>query len=129
MTYRVTIFCPDRHIVYDGRTPRDRGVGGGITARIRMAHALQRRGHDVTLVVNCPRREPIDAMERLDGDILILTTSGDTLDLSPALALPRRAGLTIAWVHGPVKPGGYDEIDWDSNYAVSNLIGDVARDR
>ena len=137
MTYRVTIFCPDRHIVYDGHTPRDSGVGGGITARIRMAHALQRRGHDVTLVVNCPRRErfdgveyvPIDAMERLDGDILILTTSGDTLDLSPALALPRRAGLTIAWVHGPVKPGGFDEIDWDSNYAVSNFIGDVARDR
>ncbi len=41
--YRVVIYCPDRHIVYDGRTPDEIGVGGGITARVRMARALARR--------------------------------------------------------------------------------------
>jgi len=137
MTYRVTIYCPDRHIVYDGRTPRQKGVGGGITARIRMAHALQRRGHRVTLVVNCPRREtyegveyvPLDEAASLVGDILILTTSGDRLDLTPALALRREAALTIVWVHGPARPGGMDEIGWDSCYAVSNFIGGIAREQ
>ena len=137
MTYRVVIYCPDRHIVYDGRTPRQKGVGGGITARIRMAHALQRRGHRVTLVVNCPRREtyegveyvPLDQATSLVSDILILTTSGDRLDLTPALALRREAALKIVWVHGPAKPGGMDEIGWDSCYAVSNFIGGIAREQ
>src|SRR3990172_1692884 len=137
MAYRVTIYCPDRHIVYDGRTPREMGVGGGITARVRMAHALQRRGHLVTMVVNCPRREtyegveylPLDEATRLVGDILILTTSGDRLDLTPALGLRCEASLTIVWVHGPTKPIGMDDLQWDSCYAVSNFIGGVARDR
>jgi glycosyltransferase involved in cell wall biosynthesis len=137
MTYRVTIYCADRHIVYDGRTPRGKGVGGGITARIRMAHALQRRGDLVTLVVNCPRREsyegveyvPLDEATSLVSDILILTTSGDRLDLAPAQALSREAQLTIVWVHGPTKPGGMDDLGWDSCYAVSNFIADVVRDQ
>jgi glycosyltransferase involved in cell wall biosynthesis len=137
MTYRVTMYCPDRHIVYDGRTPREKGVGGGITARIRMAHALQRRGHRVTMVVNCPRGEtfegveyvPLDEARDLVGDVVILTTSGDRLDLSPALALRRNAHLTIVWVHGPDRPGGLDGIEFDSVYAVSNFIAEAARDR
>ena len=52
---RVAIFCPDRHILYDGRTPDEVGVGGGITARVRMARALARRGHEVHMIVNCPQ--------------------------------------------------------------------------
>jgi len=137
MSYRVTIYCPDRHIAYDGRTPREVGVGGGITARIRMGHALQRRGHRVTMVINCPRREtfegveyvPLDEATSLVGDVLILTTSGDQLDLSPALALRLEASLTVVWVHGPTKPIGMDDIQWDSCYAVSNFIGGIARER
>src|SRR3972149_5119638 len=121
MMYRVTIYCPDRHTLYDGRTPREVGVGGGITARIRMAHALQRRGHRVTMVVNCPRREtfegveyvPLDEATRLVGDILILTTSGDRLDLTPALGLRRETSLTIVWVHGPTKPTRMDDPHWE----------------
>ena len=137
MSYRVTIYCPDRHIAYDGRTPREVGVGGGITARIRMGHALQRRGHRVTMVVNCPRREtfegveyvPLDEATSLVGDVLILTTSGDQLDLSPALALRLEASLTVVWVHGPTKPIGMDDIQWDSCYAVSNFIAGIVRDQ
>ena len=136
MTYRVTIFCPDRHIVYDGHTPRDRGVGGGITARIRMAHALQRRGHDVTLVVNCPRRERFDGVEyvplgeadELVGDVVIFSTSGGDLDLSPALELRIESDLRFVWVQGTARPAGIDQFQWCCIYAVSNFIGGVARD-
>jgi glycosyltransferase involved in cell wall biosynthesis len=137
MTYRVTIYCPDRHIVYDGRTPREKGVGGGITARIRMAHALQRRGHRVTMVVNCPRREtfegveyvPLDEARDLVGDVVILNTSGGDLDLSPALDLRIESSLRFVWVQGTPKPGAVDQLQWDSVYAVSNFIGGVALDR
>src|SRR3990172_8567220 len=108
MAYRVTIYCPDRHIVYDGRTPREMGVGGGITARVRMAHALQRRGHLVTMVVNCPRREtyegveylPLDEATRLVGDVVIFNTSGGSLDLAPVLALEIEATIRLVWVQG-----------------------------
>ena len=41
MKYRVTLYCPDRHVEYDaGRTPDQKG--GGVTARIRLAQALAR---------------------------------------------------------------------------------------
>ena len=63
MPLRVVLYCPDRHLTYDGRTPDDVGVGGGVTARVRMARGLARLGHDVTQVVNCPRRETIDGVD------------------------------------------------------------------
>src|SRR3972149_331939 len=102
---RVVIYCPDRHIVYDGRTPERRGVGGWVTARVRMARALARLGHRVTMVVNCPRRKqfdgvdyvPLDKASRLEGDVAVLTTSGGGLDLAPAHSLEIEAGLKIVW--------------------------------
>ncbi len=92
---RVVIYCPDRHIEYDGRTPEKVGVGGGITARIRMGKALASLGHDVTMVVNCMERTVIDGVDyvplsevkELKSDIVIINTSGGDLDLTPVLKL------------------------------------------
>jgi glycosyltransferase involved in cell wall biosynthesis len=131
----VVIYCPDRHIVYDGDTPYLRGVGGGITARVRMANALARAGHRVTAVVNCPEPRdlrgvhyrPLDDVDRLAGDVVILTTSGDRLDLSPALRLRVEANLKIAWVHGPIAPTGLHAVAPDVVYAVSNYIAGIVR--
>jgi len=135
MAYDVVIWCPDRHIVYDGNTPYQRGVGGGITARVRMARALARRGHRVTVVANCAQRATIDGVDyvllgetgRLEADVAILTTSGDRLDLTPGLKLGIEAGLRIVWVHGATRPAGLDEVEPDFVYAVSNFIVDAVR--
>ena len=105
---RVVIYCPDRHIEYDGRTPERVGVGGGITARIRMAKALASLGHDVTMVVHCMERTvidgvdyvPLDGVEHLEGDIAIVNTSGGDLDLSPVFDTPLKTKKTIVWVLG-----------------------------
>ncbi len=136
MTYDVLIYCPDRHLTYDGWTPDRHGVGGGVTARVRMGRALARAGHPVRMMVNCPREETIEGVgyvpladvERLEADILILTTSGGGLDLRPALELERRARLTIVWVQGTLKPAGLENFGPDSLYAPSNFIRDVAVD-
>src|SRR3972149_9550645 len=113
---RVVFYCPDRHIVYDGRTPERRGVGGGVTARVRTARALARLGHRVTMVANCPRRRrfdgvdyvPLDEACRLEGDVAVLTTSGGGLDLAPARSLEIEARLGVVWGHGGGEPGGVD---------------------
>ncbi len=132
---RVVIYCPDRHIEYDGHTPEKVGVGGGITARIRMAKALASLGHDVTMVVNCMERTvidgvdyvPLDEVERLEGDIAIVNTSGGDLDLSPVFDTPLKTEKTIVWVHGTIYPGAFDRLDADCVYVVSNFIGEVVR--
>jgi glycosyltransferase involved in cell wall biosynthesis len=135
MKYEVTIYCPDRHILYDGRTPERHGVGGGVTARVRMARALARLGHRVTVIANCPRRAridkvayvPLEAASRIEGDVVVWTTSGGGLDLAPAARLPTEARLRIIWVHGPVRPGGFDSLPHDCVYAVSNFVGRAVR--
>ena len=135
MAYDVVIWCPDRHIVYDGDTPDQRGVGGGITARVRMARALARRGHRVTVVANCARRATIDGVDYvpldesppLEADVAILTTSGDRLDLTSALKLGIEGRLRIVWVHGATRPAGLDAVEPDFVYAVSNFIADAVR--
>ena len=134
MTYHVVFYCPDRHIEYDGRTPDRVGVGGGITARVRMARALRRLGHRVTMVVNCQRAatidgvdyRPLDTVHRLEGDVLILNTSGGDLDLSPVPALDTEARLRVVWVQGTTSPAGLETVGFDVLYAVSNFIAGVA---
>jgi len=59
--------------------------------------------------------------------VAVLTTSGGGLDLAPARSLEIEARLRIVWVHGPEKPGGFDEIRADAVYAVSNFVGDAVR--
>lgn len=136
MPYHVTFYSPDRHLQYDGRIPRERGIGGGITSRIRMAEALAAAGHHVEMVVNCEEAHrcrqvhyrPLDSVARLDADILLLNTSGDQLDLSPAQALNPRARLKIVWISGTIMPGGLESIGFDFVYAKSNFLRQVAVD-
>jgi glycosyltransferase involved in cell wall biosynthesis len=133
---RVVLYCPDRHLTYDGRTPDEVGIGGGVTARVRMARALARLGHSVTQVVNCPWHEMIDGVEyrplddagRLEADVVVFNTSGGALDLTPALRLDLQARLRIVWVHGTQAPGGLDRLPYDAVYCVSNFLGQVVAD-
>ncbi len=135
MRYRVVSYCPDTHLEYDGRTPYDVGVGGGITARVRMAKALRKLGHDVKMVVNCRRHEYIDGVEYIpleqfrqaDADVLIMNTSGGKLDLSPVAKLDVSASIKIVWLQGTIEPKGLDSLQYDYTYAVSNFIADTVR--
>lgn len=130
MRFRVVLYCPDRHLTYDGLTPEAVGVGGGVTARVRMARALARLGHQVTQIVNCPRRETIDGVEyvpldgagKIEADVVIFNTSGAALDLTPARALSISARLRIVWLHGTQSPRGMDALGADVHYAVSNFL-------
>lgn len=134
MKYRVTFYCPDRHILYDaGRQPDKRGVGGGVVARIRLAQALASLGHEVELICNCTRREthlgvnyiPLNQVEKIEADVLVLTTSGDKLDISPVLELDLSVKLKILIVHGVPKINGIQEVRPDKFYLISNFIKDV----
>ena len=133
MTYKVTFYSPDRHLTYDGRTPRETGIGGGITARVRMAEALAQAGHDVTSIINCShphvyqdvRYIPLDEAQTIDTQILIMNTSGDRYDLLPILDLKPCASVRIIWVSGTDKPGGLDSVDFDFIYAKSNFLREV----
>jgi glycosyltransferase involved in cell wall biosynthesis len=136
MIYSVTFYCPDTHIQYDGRTPYRKGVGGGITARIRMARALQRAGHHVCMVVNCAKKARIDGVEyipleevkQIRGDVLIMNTSGGLLDLSPILDLKVEVGLRAVWTSGTSRPGGLDDVGYHFIYAKSNFLRQVAHE-
>jgi glycosyltransferase involved in cell wall biosynthesis len=134
MKYRVTFYCPDRHVEYDaGRTPDQKGVGGGVTARIRLAQALARNGQDVSMICNCNQNEihlgvhylPLDQTKEIDTDILLLSTSGDALSLEPLLKLKVSAKLKILLIYGLPKPKGTEEIGLDYYYPPSNFIRQV----
>lgn len=135
-SYTVVFYCPDRHIQYDGRMPYRIGVGGGITSRVRMARALQRAGHIVKMAVNCERRQiidgveylPLDEVNKIQADVLILNTSGDSLDLTPVLAIEVDTRLTIVWISGTAAPKGLDRVKWDFIYAKSNFLQKVAHE-
>lgn len=131
----VIFYCPDAHIQYDGRTPYEVGVGGGITARVRMARALARIGHRVRMVVNCSRIETIDGVDylplvkatALESDVIILNTSGGELDLSSVHRLGIRASLVLLWASGLKRPRGLDGLPVGFVYAKSNFQRDVVR--
>lgn len=128
--YRVAIYCPDRHILYRGATPDRQGVGGGVTVRIRLAQALVALGHEVLVVGHVPRAHshrgvkyrPLDAVDRIDCDVLVLTSSGGALDLRPIHQVEVQARLREIWVHGTVTLQGLDEVSYDSMAVVSNFI-------
>lgn len=126
----ITIYCPDRHILYDGMTPDQVGVGGGITARLRLAAALARCGHRVCLVGNCPRHElykgveyiPLTACKAIRCDTLVMHSSGGDLDLTPLLALKVDATVRVLALSGVDLPKGTPELRVDSFYACSNFL-------
>jgi glycosyltransferase involved in cell wall biosynthesis len=129
MKYSVVFYCPDQHLEYNIHTLDYHGVGGGVTARVRMAHALAAIGHNVTLYVNCPKNETIDhvnyrhylQLENVKTDIFIASTSGDGLDLSKLCAVDIEAKLNILMSHGIEPPNGVDGLPFDYIYAPSNF--------
>ncbi len=128
--YRISFYCPDRHIMYDGDTPDLYGVGGGITSRVRMAKALAGLGNSVEMIVNTPQRRlidnvlyvPLDQRTKIIADILILNTSGDELDLTPIRDVTLRTRLNILWVSGIAKPSGLEKLSIDYLYVKSNFL-------
>jgi glycosyltransferase involved in cell wall biosynthesis len=136
MKYKVSFYCPDRHIVYNLRTLEEKGVGGGVTVRIRMAHALARMGHDVSVYINCPRNETLEKVkyhhfseaQNIETDILIASSSGGDLDLSSLKNMTVSAKLKILMVHGKAFPKNVDPMKFDYVYAVSNFMRRFTRD-
>ena len=131
--YRVDIYSPDRHLSYDVHTLDRIGVGGGVTSRIRMAHALAARGHEVTAYVNCPDEGELDGVSyrhfsranSLHADILIATTSGGAFDLRPLQDVAANGALRIMMAHGVHPPRGFQPESFDYIYAPSNFIRDT----
>lgn len=131
--HRVSVYCPDRHIQYDGTTPDRSGVGGGVTARIRLARALARLGLHVTVICNCRRAhrtagvtyQPLDGVNELVADVVVFNSSAGVPDLRPAHDLQVRAGLRLVRVDGVPKPIGLDEFRFDYLYTPSNFVRSV----
>ncbi len=130
---RVAVYSPDQHLAYDVRTLDRIGVGGGVTSRIRMAHALAARGHKVTAYVNCPGEADLDGVSyrhfsranSLQADVLIATTSGGAFDLRPLQEVSTNGALRIMMAHGVRPPRGFQPESFDYIYAPSNFIRDT----
>ena len=130
----IAIVCPDRHILYSGRTPEQTGVGGGVTARIRMAEALARAGQQVFMVVNCEREEwyngvhyiPLGEARGLSVDVCIVNSSGGAYSLEGLEGLGVNSEVMIYWMSGVDPPAGFDAARFDSIYAKSNFLRERA---
>ena len=133
---QITIYSPDRHLIYDGSTPDSKGVGGGLTARVRIATALAARGHQVCVVCNCPVRRryngvsyiPLASVDRIAADVLIAHSSGDQFDISSLLTIPVTASVRVVVISGTGLPHGTAEFGPHSIYACSNFMrNEIAR--
>jgi glycosyltransferase involved in cell wall biosynthesis len=135
--YRITFFCPDRHIEYDGDTPYKTGIGGGVTARVRMARALRKLGHEVTVIANCPgggifdgvEYIPLDESRSIHTDVLVMNSSGGAMDLRSLGEMDISTQMKILWVQGVQSPQGMKEIGFDFLYAPSNFLAGVVHEQ
>ena len=135
MTYHISIYCPDRHLLYDGRTPDRKGIGGGVTARIRLADALSRLGHSVQMVCNCPKDawirgvhySPLDHVRSIKTDILIMASSGGAASLKPALDLEIESKLRILMAASITRIADVHKARIDYIYACSNFLRQYIR--
>ena len=130
----VAIYSPDRHILFDPEIAERDGIGGGLTARLRLAAGLARQGCKVTLVANLRRREtrkgieyiPLDAAGSLSADIIILNTTGSGFDLSPVRRFRMDTALKLVWINNTAKIQGLDSIEWDLLVTPSKYVQQVA---
>ncbi len=130
MKYKISLYCPDSHILYDIRTLDQKGVGGGITSRVRLAHAFAGLGHEVTMYVNCPHSKKINGVNyihhsqclAIDSDVFIASTSGGEFDLGGLQNLQIKARLKILMLHGVPLPHHVDYQDFDYVYFPSNFV-------
>lgn len=131
--YRVVLFSPDCHVTYNGATPDERGVGGGVTARVRLLRALARLGHEAIAYVNCDRPGIYDGVQYLhfseatsiNADIFIAITTGGDLDFDPVRRISVQAQLKIIWIQGVPKPKHLEDVNSDFVYVASNFLRDV----
>ena len=132
--FSIALYCPDRHIAYNGHLPDKKGVGGGITARVRILKALARLGHQVTAYVNCDQEGAYDGVEyrhftkvkQIQADVLIAVTSGGALSLEPLRKVRIQTRLRVGWVHGFLEPRGLDLLSPYVLYTPSNFIRAIA---
>lgn len=130
MKYKISLYCPDSHILYDINTLNHKGVGGGITSRIRLAHALARLDHDVTVYVNCPYNKKIQGVRYIhhsqckviDTDVFIASTSGGEFDLGRLQTMQIATRLKILMLHGVPLPNHVNYPDFDFIYFPSNFV-------
>lgn len=135
--YKIAFYCPDQHIEYSMKTLQNVGVGGGITARTQIAHALQKNGHEVSMYVNFQGNEKIEGVnyghfsriKHLDTDILVLSTSGGQLDLGAVHNMTLHAKLVVLMLSGVEFPKNIIKNDFDFVYVPSNFMAATARDQ
>lgn len=94
----------DDGIAFDGRTMRERPLGGAESAFVSLAEALAARGHLVTVCNNCPdpgAQYGVDWRRIADGlpdaADLYIANRGDKL----LLGMRRAARRTVFWIHNP----------------------------
>ena len=137
MPLRITIYSPDRGVRYDGRTRHAVGVGGGITARLALAEAFARLGHDVQAVVhgdapvvfNGVRYLPLDHCTHIDADLLIGISTGGALSFAPLAPVAVRATVRALWVQGVPQPADLHILTPDVVVCASNFLRDVVVQR
>lgn len=128
------IHCPDRHLSYDGTTPSTKGVGGGVTARIRLAEALVRAGHRVEMICNAPDAVTVSGVTYIpltqagprSCDVLIAMSTGGALDITDVARAGHRAALVMCWVQGYARIAGMAEMSPVSVVCCSNFVRGVA---
>lgn len=126
--YKVCIYCPDHHIRYNISTLQRTGVGGGVTARVRLAHELARIGNQVTLVNHCPRSGMLQGVfyqhfsniQQVKTDIFIASSSGGSFDLGCLSEIAIKAKLKVLMIHGIQLPKNTDLQSFDYIYYPSN---------
>lgn len=134
MKYNIALYCPDSHIEYDINTLERKGVGGGITARVRIAHALADRGHEVLLYVNCPENKKIQGVQylhhtlckKVGADIFIASSSGGDLNLGGVGLISVNACMNMLMIHGMALPRNveydhFDCVNFPSNFVRDNV--------
>lgn len=127
---KIAIYCPDRHIVYDGSTPDTVGVGGGITVRIRLASAFAALGHDVELICNCAEAStysgvsyrPLASVNQIECDVLLMHTSGGGQDFTPLRSVDLRVKLRALMLSGATSPVAWADFDPDLLISPSNFV-------
>lgn len=136
MTYKVAIYCPDQHFFYDPASIEKNGAGGGLMARIRLAQALAKLGHQPTIIANLTGVTihkgvtylPLQKIASLKQvDVLILISSGGALSLEPALDLKIDAKLREVWLQGIIPIKGIERLSPDYIIGASNFICETVK--
>lgn len=130
----IALYCPDEHLQYNLRTLDDIGVGGGVTARLRLAHTLAGLGCKVTAYINCPTEEIYQGVEyrhfssvrAFSEQVFIASSSGGNLDLKTLSSIENKSILKILMVHGTDFPRHISPEYFDWIYSLSNFVRKIA---